>query len=230
MTRCKHCGARKQALRSVCDYCGTPYQSGRDSAWSKDTPGAPSSVGGVHPPGEMPVSDPWQRLATHPQLEAALREGPTRPVPSTRREAVPASSLALLAMVGAAMGLMATGGIGGPSRPMLLFVALPAVLSLLRRRRRRDAFPGAPLEALPARLLEVTEPWGRTQDPRPKAVLEVAPDRRRHLRLRRDLIGSLRPGDAGVAFVKADVLVDFRRLDASTSTGPGPRRESGTRG
>lgn len=215
MSRCKHCGARALPLQTVCDYCGTPYRTSQDGSWRADTPGAHPSPGqGPARAQSASTGDPvWDRLYAHPDLERFLDEGPEQPIPQERREGTPLQGLILLIFAGIAMGAIASRGVGGPQSGMMLFFVVPALLSLGRRRRRDRAFPGAPLEATPARLLEVTEPWGRAQDPRPRALIETEPGRRRHLRLRRDLIGALRGGDCGVAFVKADVLVDFRRIE-----------------
>ncbi len=218
MTRCKHCGARALPLQSVCDYCGTPYRSSRDGAWTVDTPGGRAGqdglarVEGRRPKNAASGDDLWQQLYAHPDLERLLLEGPERPIPTERREGSPLQALILLVFAGIAMGAIASRGVGGAPSGMMLFFAVPAVLSLMRRHRRGRAFPGAPLEATPARILEVTEPWSRTEDPRPRALIETEPGYRRHLRLRRDLIGALGRGDWGVAFVKADVLIDFRHL------------------
>ncbi|HPF14146.1 MAG: hypothetical protein H6830_02700 [Planctomycetes bacterium] len=210
MSRCKHCGARTLPLQTVCDYCGTAYPT----VGNADRESAPPRPAGPSPPRNKAEGGDWEmeRLLSHPDLQQVIAEGPAFDVPVRRREGLPKGVLifaffALMAMTGSMRGVLR---VGFPFP--LAFVFLPVVFAVARRNSRDRSFPASPLEAVPARLMEVTEPWGRAQDPRPRAVLELASGRRRFLRLRRELIGELKPRDLGVAFIKADVLIDFRRL------------------
>ena len=213
MTRCKHCGARALPLQTVCDYCGSPYPSAGDGVLRGRPIGAGEGRASDANPSPSETGDrEFDRLLQHPELDRLLAAGPREPVPMERREGAPLRGLLLLVFAGVALGAFSRSGLHSAGGPMMIFFFLPAALSLLRRRGRDRSFPGAPLESIPARLLEVTEPWGRAQDPRPRALLETAPGQRRHLRLRRELVGELKRGDLGAAFIKADVLIDFRRV------------------
>ncbi len=206
MSRCKHCGARALPMQSACDYCGSAY------ARKAVEPIVPSPA---DPPPRGPRShmhERFQRLLAHPDLSRYLREGPEQPVPEERREGV-SKVMVVFALVAV---IALTRGVGGDIRGLfrlpLMFFFLPLVFAIFRRRSRNRSFPASPLESEPARLMEVTEPWGRSQDPRPRALVEFPSGSRRFLRLRRDLVGQLKPEDMGVAFIKADVLIDFRRI------------------
>jgi len=150
-------------------------------------------------------------LLAHPDLQAVIEGGPRTPIPSARQEGTGVGQWILIAFAGWALSMVLRSGVSGPQGPLFLIMVIPPVLTLMRRRDRAQSFPGAPVEAIPSRLSEATEPWGRTQEPRPRALLATHTGPR-HLRLRRDLIGKLGVGTYGVAFVKADVLIDFQTL------------------
>ena len=211
MSRCKHCGARALPLSTACDYCGTSYSRSQVEARGAE----PRAPGPDEPPPRGRTDRlhaRFQALLSHPHLEEAMRAGPRHAVPEERREGI-SKALGFFTVI--AFLAMASGFV----RDFRFLLRTPApiflgmfVFLVMRRSSRNRAFPAAPLESEPARLMEVTEPWGRAADPRPRALLELPGGSRRFLRLRRDLVGELKPEDMGVAFIKADVLIDFHRL------------------
>ena len=211
MSRCKHCGARALPLRSVCDYCGSAFASAQVESRA---PEAQARTSDEPPPRGRSehLHERFQRLLNHPDLQRALAGGPSQPVPEERREGISKALgfFTVLAFFALTSGMFREFRylLRGPAPIFLgLFVFL-----VVRRSSRNRSFPAAPLESEPARLMEVTEPWGREADPRPRALIELPGGSRRFLRLRRDLVGTLKPEDMGVAFIKADVLVDFQRI------------------
>ncbi|MEZ6006040.1 MAG: hypothetical protein R3F17_15240 [Planctomycetota bacterium] len=199
--RCKHCGAPARVMRSYCDYCGTPYA--HQEAAAPPQPDVPEA--------QRVAEGPLAALLAHPDTARFLEQGPRRPVPTERREGRSPMRLVLLAV---ALFFFISNAprlrLGHPGTVLPAGMLALIAVAHKRSRDRATAFPGSPLEALPARIEEVTQPWNRTADPRPRVVLQLTDGRRRYLRLNRELVGELAPRDLGVAFLKADVMVDFR--------------------
>ncbi len=199
MRRCKHCGARFLIPRSGCDYCGTPVGQGfeypvQGPEQAKDSPSG------------------FEHLLQHPDLARVIEEGPRAKVPKKRERHSGGGFVLLIFLV---LMLRKTGGLSrlqeGPGIIILIAVVLVG-LSIRRKRARERAYPGTHLESLPSRLLEFS-PESVSPGRRPlKVLIELASGERRRLQFRGEGADLWKTGDYGVAHIKANVLVEFRRL------------------
>lgn len=195
MSACTQCDARLLPLQNYCDHCGTPVK------------------GAAPVPAEG--SDAFTRLAADPALERALGEGPRVPPPPARPDHPQMAYILFAAVLGFAMLYFFQDG--PPKSTGVWAIPLVALLPLLggwtRRKGRSKSYRDAPLESFPARIQSVEAPSGSGRSSRATLDLVTRGGQRRRLRHSGVLWSELNPGDLGAAFVKADVLVDFRRVD-----------------
>ena len=153
----------------------------------------------------VPIGDPvartLRRLGAGPAFAQAKSAGARRPAPLTHRECPPLAFFALLA--GATLWLL-------PLARLPIFACL--CLALLWQRQKQRHYQSRSLQGLAAYVLSA-DPWegpGRRQQG--LARLQFSNGQRRGLRLPSSIPLQLKPGDYGAAFVRGDLLLDFRSL------------------
>lgn len=221
-THCEHCGAAVRTENAVfCEYCGTklPERSVPPQAGTT-APGSPF--------GDRPAR--FSALHVHPEREALQ----TADVDLARHAvglglqvvflivfvviALTMAGGACTMGVGAdAMGVPGGNWAGGMFMLVPLLIGGVGVAMLVALLRRSARFASSPLERLDRLWIdERTELSGGGGDSSAKttyyATLEAEDGGRREFTVGGKLTGRCSPGDMGVAFVKGDVLVDFRRV------------------
>lgn len=148
----------------------------------------------------------------HPDLQGLLSAGPQVEPPRVRQEGIPKEWF-MVAFFG--FIFWKSGGPAklneGMSVVPLIFMCL-MVVAVLRRRSRGKAFPGTHVESLPVRIhgIETDGHWPRAGWV--KVSLETQSGERRRLRYLGNGNERWATRDMGVAHIKANVLVEFHRL------------------
>lgn len=196
---CPNCGARvlRPGIQAACDYCESGLEISR-------------------PPRVEERLRRFERIEADPGLPRLLE----RPIGGGGHLA---GSLFMLLVLGgmAAFGVvlatkMAPQG-GGFVIVPLVFVAI-AIAGFVKAMGNSARFASDPGRAVPAIVVdERVEVSGRSDGPsttRNYATLEDRDGQRRELSTSASVAGKIAPGDAGIAYERGDVLLDFARIDA----------------
>jgi hypothetical protein len=221
-THCEHCGAAVRTANAVfCEYCGTKLPE-------RSVPPQSSTTAPASPFGDRATR--FSALHVHPEREALQ----TAEVNLARHALGLGFQVAFLivfvvialTMAGgactmgagaSAMGVPGGKWAGGMFTLVPLLIGGVGVAMLVALLSRSARFASSPLERLDRLWIdERTEISGGSGDSSASttyyATLESADGQRREFKVGGKLTGRCSPGDMGVAFVKGDVLVDFRRV------------------
>lgn len=205
--KCGNCGGvAARADDRFCAYCGTelPRPSSEQTV----------RVEVVGPFGDL--DERFERLKAHASYPQWMRW-----TPSTAGHAVGLYGGAVFAVVFIVSSIFMTGVFGVLAGPMALFplgfVAV-GVFLLIKTVGRATRYSSAPLVRLPAAVLdERTEVSGGGENSSASTTYYASlqfPDRRRHeFVVDGRTAGEVARGDVGIAYLKSDVLVAFRRVD-----------------
>ncbi len=201
-TNCHHCGAavRSRTAR-FCEFCGTELV--REDAPRARTP-------------DESRRERFELLRRHPDLEPGLRHTPDVRVPKINPGLLIMGPLVIAFLI---FFVAQAGNMGAP----IFFFIVPAIMfvaianAMFRSVQRGTRVRAARWERLPAIVVdERTRVSGGGKNSRAStsyfATLEFEDGARREYRVTPKLSGDLSDEDAGIAYVKHDTLLEFRRI------------------
>lgn len=196
-TKCPQCGARPRGEGTSCEFCGTRLPP---------------------PPVETVVvaeSAPrrFERLESHPQLEHLLRKQPSATGPIVSGVVGTMFALAFVVIAGVMVFLFQ---FTGPLVIVPIVVLCIGLFTLARTLRQSTRLASADLVAAPVLVADLrTQVSGGGDGPahtRYYVTIERRDGSRNELVSSPKLAGRIARGDMGVAYVKADTLIDFERV------------------
>lgn len=201
-TECHHCGAavRSRTAR-FCEFCGTELV--HDDAPRAQTP-------------DESRRERFELLRRHPDLESGLRHTPQVRVPTISTGLVFVGPLVIAFLV---FFVVQANNMRAP----IIFFIVPAIMfvaianTIFRSVQRGSRVRAARWERLPAIVVdERTRVSGGGKNSRATtsyfATLEFEDGARREFRVSPRLAGDITGDDAGIAYVKHDALLEFRRI------------------
>lgn len=199
---CPLCGGKQKTLRQgKCDYCGSPLASS-----------APPTTDS----GASDLGSRFLALEAHPRYAELLEHEPDIARHLTGGTCVLAFlSLFTVTAGGFALaGLVAVSTVGPFGIPFILIpgaMAAAGGFGIVTTLRKVERVKSAPWRRVPALVL------GRRTEVRSERShaflsLEFADGARQEYPAQGSILGRLADGDMGVAYLKADTLVDFERL------------------
>lgn len=196
-TKCPQCGARPRTLAKYCEFCGTQLPL----APLADSPAVESH------------EQRFERLEREPAFATLMQKRPSAAGP------VANSAFAALFMAGfiVVAGMMTFAfAPAGPLMLVPLLILLVGVVLFLRTLGKGAQLATSEMSARPALIAgERTRVDGGGDGPghtRYFVTLETRDGKRTEFNATGSLVGRVKEGDIGVAYVKADHLVDFERV------------------
>lgn len=199
-TNCPHCGARPRSVREFCEYCGGLLPGGESTT--------ASAAVESH-------AQRFERLVGHPSFAKLLNQRPS---------AAGSGANSIVGAVFIAAFIVATALMLLERRPAGALILGPiailvfAVVMLVRVIKRGRRLATSELVAHPAIVVgERTQVDGGGEGSRHTrwfVTLASRDGQLTELATSRSLTGRVTAGDIGVAYVKADHLIDFERVRA----------------
>lgn len=199
-TRCPHCGAPilRPGSQTSCDYCSAEFPL-------------------AAPPRAVERASRFARLRADPGFDALL----ARPIGGNEHLFAASFGLVVSGTVVVIGVLLATAGSDrgahGAFRIVPFLVVGIALVGFVRILRRTTDFARDPGRAAPAIVVDerVAVRGGRkSTHSQNYATLEDEHGARRELETSDEVAGRIAPGDIGVAYERAGVLVHFARVEA----------------
>lgn len=173
-------------------------------------------------------------MTRHPGYAAAMAHEPD--LSTVRKQALAASGcMGVFGLFPIAFAVVAFTLLRSTDAPLLftlLFLLVPlamvaiVVLGVVKTTKKRREIEAAPTVRLPCIIRDEREQvstssshsrTNQTSSSRTStsyfATLESAGGERKEYRIEAELAGSIAPGDTGVAYLRADMLIEFRRLE-----------------
>ncbi|MDZ4772416.1 MAG: hypothetical protein SGI72_04700 [Planctomycetota bacterium] len=197
ITKCPQCGARPRSSAKYCEFCGTQ----QPLAPLADSPAVESH------------EQRFERLERDIAFTTSMQKRPSAAGP------VANSAFAALFMAGFIVlaGMMTFAfAPAGPLMLLPLFILLVGVVLFLRTLGKGAQLATSELIAQPAIIAgERTRVDGGSDGPghtRYFVTLEARDGKRTEFNATGSLVGRVKEGDIGVAYIKADYLLDFERV------------------
>ena len=209
-TACPRCGAARASRSGArfCEFCGSEFP-------------AASAPTELDPRLEAPARR-FAKLAAHPDYAALLAKRPSSAAPLAQGLVGLVAAVVVLVMGAVALNAFRTQSawIGSSHAGWASFVPYVVigvgVLLVARVLGRTTRFAASPLEARPALVVdERTQVRGGGDAPATTVyfvTLEDEGGRRRECAASGSVAGRVTRGDMGVAYVRADQLIDFERV------------------
>lgn len=200
---CSHCGApfREEDAR-FCSFCGTQRQLAQPAVVVAAAPSAPNAI------------ERFERAERHPRMAELLKRTPSTLGHGTSL-GCSAGGLVVFCVVGILITITFAKNGGGFSLLFPLAITLVGAFMLAATLKRAARFTSAELRRTIALVVDerVSVSGGRHAHTTYFATLEWKSRTRREFSVNARLAGKIAPNDLGVAYMKADVLLDFERLD-----------------
>lgn len=207
LRECGNCGAvAKRAEDRFCAYCGAELPVPEEER--------PIRVEVVGPLGDLETR--FARLAEHPDLARLMRY-----TPGTAKPAVGLYGGVVAAGCFTVVALLLTGFFGVLAGPLAIFpiaFVIIGVVIFVKSLQKATRYTAAELKREPAAILdERTRVSGGGENSSAStayfATLQFPGGRREEYAVDGRTAGIVTKGDLGVAYLKSDVLVDFKRVE-----------------
>lgn len=199
---CPLCGGKQKTLRQAkCDYCGSPLASSAPPA--TDT-------------GAIDLGSRFLALEAHPRYAELLEHEPDLARHLTGGTCI-LVSLSIFTVTAAGFALAGLGAAFAVGPFGIPFILIPGVMAavggaaIVTTLRKVGRVKSAPWRRVPAQVIG-SRTEVRNESSRSFLSLEFADGARQEYLAEGSLLGRLADGDMGVAYLKADNLVDFERL------------------